>query len=266
MTQALAHAFDQKAAPPPAVLDAEAYRLLLERLLGEGHGRGKTKEVAAYLLRNMTLVRPETQEVQSIEMPQLYIIMDTSCYCNEYSRSLVLRDITQQYVRKITGEGDINAPDSEWPGIWTTKKGAFEFDYARRKDENGDLLNIYDPNPEAYRICLEVTEPVTIPTQWGEPWTIDAGGTLAVRERDVKELSEALQSIRKGLATAQEALFQPAEEGKPQKTRFDVYGMMPGFLKDNYDPVAVKKSTGEIMGAYARRSTTAAAPAKKAGL
>lgn len=245
----LAESFDVEAAPPP-LIDAVAYQTLLEKLLQDGEGYGKTAPVAAYLLTSLRLITrmPETHrlEEQEIEFKPLYVVMDLKKIPTEYGRLAMMEDITLSYARRLIGAGDLNAADYLGPEIWTAKKSSFDFDYVRSEglNDQGKPSNIYNPNPDAFRVCLNVTEPVTIPTEWGEPWTIPAGGTLAVRENDVAALTEALLQVRKGLKTAQEALYK-SDDTKTAK--FDVYGMMPDFLRENYNSVALKAQTVEKM-------------------
>jgi len=257
---------------PPPVVNAYAYEKLLSRLLTEGSGYGKTEPIAAYLLRDVFLIQephpknkqPPTDVGHSIGLEQKYVVMDLSLWKNEFIRGLALQEIFVDYAKRLIGEKDINAPDFKSPGVWTVKKSAFEFDYHRREgvDENGKPLNIYDPNPDAYRLCLECTEPVTIPTQWGEPWAIGAGGTLAIRERDVEKLAEALQAVRQG-AKIRDTLYNPPR-GK-QFSKLDVYGMAPGFLGSNYNRISLHQKTQELCAAWAkvapRRQTAAPASA-----
>lgn len=244
----------EAAASPPALLRAEAYRRLLEDLLSEGEGYGKVKPVAAYLLRNMRLVtqnKDAADHEQEIDLPNLYVVMDPAVWPNEYIRSLGMEDIAVQWSKRVIEEGDLNGADYKGPGIWTAKKNAFEQDYLRRDgvDENGKPLTLYDPNPEAYRICLNVREPITIPTTWGTPYPIGTGGTVVIREKDVPALTAALQSIRDGETTAAQALYTQDKSGK-RIARFDVYGMEPEFLKDNYDPVDLKAETHEMLSRF----------------
>jgi len=262
----LAKAFGRSAARPPLV-DGEAYGALLEKLLAEGRGYGKTESVAAYRLRNLQIVSEDEdgneQGKSGARVEPLYIVMDTKYFPNEYARSLVMQDIAMHYARRIIGEEDVNGHDYKGPGIWTSKTAAFEFDYKRREglDETGKPLNIYDPDPDAYRLCLKVPEGIRIPTAWGEPWHLKAGGTLAVRERDIPALAEALQSIRDGKATPEEALFDQKPDGK-RAARFDVYGMNPGFLEENYKPVFLKEATQKLMRTAAAPVSATATPAK----
>lgn len=237
-------------APPPPVLEPEAYRILLEKLMGEGRGFGKTEAVAGYLLHDVSFLN-ETEDgnkEQRIKVEPLYMVMDLKEWPNAYGRSLAMQEIGSQYAKRMVGEEDMNCHDFSAPGIWTAKKKAFESDYLRRPgvDEKGKPVHLYDPNPDAYRVCLTLHTMVTIPTPWGKPWTIRPEGALAIRESHVGELAEALQDIRNGKTTAEAALFTTNDEGKTV-AKFDVYGMMPGFLSDNYKPVPLKAQTVELM-------------------
>ena len=152
----------------------------------------------------------------------------------------------------MVGEKDMNAPDFKAPGIWTIKKKAFESDYIRCQgnDEYGKPLCLWAPNPDAFRVCLKITNPVTIPTPWGEPWPVGVNGAIAIREKEVPDLVEALTRIREGKATAEEALYTKDKAGNTV-TKFDVYGMMPGFIDANYKNVALKPETDELTKAFA---------------
>ncbi|MDE1151190.1 MAG: hypothetical protein PW788_01535 [Micavibrio sp.] len=248
----LGRAFDDSAAKAP-VLGANAYYQLLEKLLVQGKGYGKTEAIAAYRLHNLQLVTDMDHgpsRPQEVEIKPLYVVMDLAEYPNSYVRSLVMQEIALSYARRMVGEGDLNAPDFKGPGVWTAKVASFEFDYNRRDgvDDDGKPLHIYDPNPEAYRLCLPIPAATSIPTQWGEAWEIGAGGTLAVRERDVAALAEALHAVRTKRMTAEEALFTKKPDGT-MVAAFDVYGMAPDFLQDNYKPVFLKEETRAIINA-----------------
>lgn len=241
-------AFQDKAAPP-AVMAAGEYMLALEKLLTEGKGFGKTEPVAAYLLRDLMLL-DEANNAQAVNIQQLYIVMDIKQWPNEYGRSLVMQDIAVQYAKRVVGENEINAADFKGPGLWTAKKSAIEGDYIRREEKNeyGRANNVWDPNPQAFRLALTFNKAATIPTQWGT-WTIEAGGTLAVREKDIPALAEALQAVRDGRATAESALYTVGKDGTPV-AKFDVYGMAPEFLEDNYKPVNLSEATHKTMRAF----------------
>ena len=67
---ALADKFDDKAAPL-AMLDAEAYRALLEKLVVEGQGLGKTKSVGGFFMQDIDV---ETLTSKGERMPWARIL------------------------------------------------------------------------------------------------------------------------------------------------------------------------------------------------
>ncbi len=261
MAEPVAKVFDEKAAPPP-VMGAEEYRLVLEKLLREGLAFGKTASVAAYLLRDLLLETElgdgEGNIKHGVEIEKKYIIMDLTQWPNEYGRSLVMQDIAVQYAKRVVGENEINAPDFKGPGLWSTKQSAFEGDYIRREGNNeyNRRTNIYDPDPLAFRLTLAFNKESVIPVPWGT-YNMHDGSTLAVRDKDVPALAAALQSIREGKATTEEALYAVKEDGK-KVARFDVYGMEPGFLGDSYKPIEVPENTRKARAALAKAPKTTA--------
>lgn len=231
-------------AEKPGVMKPDDYRRTLEKLLEDGRGFGKTEPVAAYLLRDLRIVKPGSK-VTDVKVEPLYVVMDLKEWPNTYARSLAMQDIFTSYARRIVGEHDINAPDFQGPGLWTAKRKGFDGDYNLRDGTD----DIYEPDPLAYRVCIDVDEAVTIPVQWGT-YTVGAGGAIAVRAKDVEPLAEALQSIRDGRASVEDALYTENADGK-KVAKFDVYGMEPGFRKDNYGPVILPKETQETLLAFA---------------
>ncbi len=227
------------------VIDEQAYYSLVTTLLLSGLCFGKAEPVAAYLLRPVVLVDEKSGLTSAISPPPpQYVVMDIKEWTNEYARLLAMQEIMVQHARQIIGDKDINEPTFKGPGIWSTKKKDFDFDYVRREgtDDMGRLLNIYDPNPEARRIALQTVQPVLIPTLWGEPFLVSAGCSIVIRERDVEGLSRALDDVKRGSATIREALYN-SEKG-PHHSRFDVYGTgTPDFMEKNYRVVPEKDST-----------------------
>lgn len=154
MTSLHPDTFNQKAAKP-AQLDAAAYQAILEKLLGQGEGWGKNKQVGAYLLEKLefetmtTSGKVETRNSVDFEK-KMYIVMDTDQYPSEYLRNLVIQDITKK---------------------------------------------------------------------WG------------------------------GKQTAETALYTIGKDGTPV-AKFDVYGMAPEFLEDNYKPVNLSEATHKTMRAF----------------
>jgi hypothetical protein len=263
MTQQNATTLTAAFTPPsasPELLSPQAYQALLETLLGQGQGYGKTENVGAFLLQDIKLTTEtsggEIETEKKVAVEKLYIVMDLAQYPLEFARGLVVKDIAKNWGGKTIRERDLNDPDFKGPGLWTLKQGTFEADYLKAAESL--ISSVFKPNPDAYRVCLTAAEDVKIPVQWGD-FLIRAGGTLAVREKDVAALADALQSIREGKATAEEALYTTDKGGKTV-SRFDVYGMEPGFLGKNYNPVELKAATQSTL------STFKVAPKAPAGL
>lgn len=229
------------AAQPPELMDAVEYQGFLEQLVASQQGFGKTESVAAFLLPNLRIVTETSSgddeldtEIQVGAKPH-YLVMDLAKYPIDYVQKLVVQDIMQKYARRVVGEAEMNGPDFKGAGLWTSKASSFEEDYNHAP--TGESPNIYAPDPDAYRVCLTTDKDIKIPTQWGD-FRIQPGGTLAVREKDIPELTQALKDIRSGLKTPNEALLN--ENGT---AIFDVYGMEPDFLKNNYASVELKPET-----------------------
>ncbi len=241
---AVANEFDEKAAPP-AMTDAETYRALLEKLVAQGQGLGKTESVGGFLLRDMKIQTEtsagEVETTKDIKI-DLFLLMDITQYPLHQQRQLIVEDLAAKWGKKTLGKRDLNSADLKKKGIWINKPGAVNFDYIvpANPEENSELL----PNPNATRVCLTIDKPVNIPVQWEGGFFIANGGTLAIRERDFKALTEALQSIKEGKATAEEALFSA-----PGVAKFDVYGMEPGFAEKQYGAVPLKAETSNIQAA-----------------
>jgi len=251
---ALSKEFDKT--QPPALMEPEAYRATLEKLLATGKGYGKTQNVGAFLLQDINLLTEtssgKVETAKTVKVEKFYVVMDVEQYPSEFVRGLVIKDIAKNWGGKTVHERDLNEPDFKGPGLWTLKQGNFEFDYMPA-DANNPKSSNWQPNPEAFRVCLTTNDAINVPVQWGT-FVVEKGGTLAIREKDVAGLAAALQSIRDGKATTEEALYTTDDKGKTV-ARFDIYGMEPGFLEKNYDPVALKPET-KVAGA-------AFAPAKK---
>jgi hypothetical protein len=241
--------FDDKA-KAPELMEPEIYAATLRSLLARGKGYGKTENVAGFLLPDLHIVTEtktgltETDKIVKVE--KLYVIMDLNQYPQELQRGLVIKDIAKNWGGKTIGERELEDPDFKGPGLWTNKQGAFEFDYVKANPSRTD--SVFKPNPEAYRVTLQTNDTVVIPVQWGT-FKVEAGGTLAIRERDISALAEALDSIAKGKATIEDALYAKNDKGQTV-AKFDVYGMEPKFLENNYNPVTLKASTQETQAAF----------------
>lgn len=248
----------------PSRIDAAAYAQLLETLLTSGAFYGKTSQVAAFHLPNITLVTenmagPETK--RDIKVEDVYLVFDTQLHPNEHLRRAIAKGVSVEWALKIVDEKDLANPDFCGPGLWVVKGSTFKEDYLPTKDPH-----LFDPNPEAARLILAMTEDTVTPTNWGEDFLIPKDGHLAIREKDVTALAAALSSLRDGSKTAEEALFKPGSEGKT--ALLDAYGMMPYFLANNYAPVEAKEATKAIRAGYATspaRPLGTPAPEIKAG-
>lgn len=261
--QALSGNFETKAAAPE-LLSPAAYKALLEDLVSNGAGYGKTEPVGAFLLEDIKLVTEtssgQDETAKTIKVEKLYIVMDKDQYPSDYLRALVVKDIAKNWGGKIVRERDLDSPDFKGPGIWTGKQSGFDFDYVKADASNAQS-SLYAPNPEAYRVCLTTDTAIKIPVAWGT-FTVEKGGTLAIRERDIAELAQALTAIRKGEQTIEQALYKTDDKGNTV-ARFDVYGMEPGFLGNNYNPVTLKPQTAEIMASAALAQASKPAPSSK---
>lgn len=263
MTSLHPDTFNQKAAKP-AQLDAAAYQAILEKLLGQGEGWGKNKQVGAYLLEKLefetmtTSGKVETRNSVDFEK-KMYIVMDTDQYPSEYLRNLVIQDITKKWGGKLIKERDLSQPEFSGPGLWLIKKGSFEGDYMPVAGKK----NTYDPDPAAYRVTLAVTTPVNIPVQWTGGFVVEKDGDIAIRQKDIPALAAALHAIRKGETTAEEALFTTDAKSGERVAKFDIYGMEPKFRETNYAPVPIYPETEAAMGAF--KKAPAAKRATKSG-
>lgn len=254
----------EKAAPPPPVMEPEAYFLLLEKLVTEGLPFGKTEPVAAYFMTDIKFDQLDEGGNKvgetKIEVKPAYIVMDMNVLTNEYARRLTAEDIAVQYMKRNLGLKDVNAPDFKGSHIWSAKPKAFEDDYKRREglNEYGKQTNVWDPRPDAFRLTLKFNEAATIPVEWGT-YPMPIGSALAVRARDLPDVVAALQSVRSGEKPIAEALYKINEEGETV-ARFDVYGMDPGFLEANYKPVELKPETTQVIADFSAKRTKTQQP------
>lgn len=254
MTSLHPDTFNQKATPP-ALMTPKEYQAILESLLAKGTGWGKTTKVGGYLLDDIVLETEtssgKTETVKKVAVEKVAVIMDINQYPLEKTRDLVVQEIASNWGKKIIKQRNPNEPEFRGPGLWTIKAGAFKDDYVA---VNGS--NTYEPNPAAYRVTVETDKAVKIPVQWGD-FVVEKGGVLAIRQKDVPALAEALAAVKAGTTTAEDALYTTDKEGKTV-AKFDIYGMEPGFLQKNYGAVELNDTTKASMKPFG-----AAAPASK---
>lgn len=233
----------------PQLMKPEEYHSLLLNLLSRGQGLGKTQNVGAFLLPDIeieTLTSAGERETLNavnvtFKKEPAYLLLDINQYPLPVQRELVVKDMTAGWGRKIIRESEL--PALSKPGIWINKKSAVEFDYVP-VDSDDHQNSVRKPNVEAYRVGLDMIDPVKIPVQWDGGFFVASGGTVAIRERDVPALAAALKSIETGEASIEEALYS-----KSGVAKFDVYGMEPGFAngpKRQYEVVELKAETKEV--------------------
>lgn len=237
----LTPAFTQKK-DPPALMDAQTYFALVETLVDAGYGLGKTANVAAFKFPDIeieTLTSDGASETKNVVNTNVnkgkekaYLLIDPAHYPLPQQHAMLVGEMARNYGGKMLRERDL--PDLSKAGVWVNKASAVEFDY-RPVDANDKTNNIWEPNPEATRVCLTMTQPVRVPVTWDGGFEIQTGGTLAVRERDFALLAEAVRSVRVGTATVEDALYSA-----PGVAKIDIYGMEPGFADRQYGPVALK--------------------------
>ena len=258
---------EPSAEEPNPMMTPEAYHQLLTQLATSGEGVGKTESVSAYLVPDITIVT-ETSEgevetsrdiavaFQAGKKQKAYIILDPNHYPLERTRQQVVEDMARNWGQKIIHERDLDSPDFKGPGIWVNKDSAVEFDY--RPDESSQAGDVWEPNPEATRIVLATDSPINIPVTWDGGFTVETGGVIAIRERDMADLVEALAAIENGDASVEEALYS-----EPGVAKFDVYGMEPGFCEDNYNAVEVKPETQQLQARLSSSSGTGQRPGRR---
>lgn len=226
---------------PP--IDAQAYEKLVEDLLARGECKGKTQPVAALLFQDMkieTLTQTGLSEVEGkVTVEPKYLVMDLTQYPDKESQNAIRKELLDNYGGRLSGERPSDEQDISVSGIWLIKKSGFEQDY--RPSENGN----FEPNPGAFRLCLDVDKPIGLPVMWDQSFAVEKGGTVAIRAKDVPQLIEAMRQVAEGKISAREALLQP--DGK---SRFDIYGMEPSFAEKNYAAAPMPSAVQAQMDAY----------------
>ncbi len=261
MTSLHPDTFNKKSEPPVQV-DAKTYQAILENLVANGDGWGKTKNVGGYFLASLDFEtktssgKVETRNTVDFAK-KMYITMDVDQYPSEYLRNLVIQDITKKWGGKLIKEREQQSPDFSGPGLWLLKKDNFEGDYKPLDAKS----NTYAPDPTAWRVMLGVDKAVKIPVVWAGGFTIEAGGHLAVRQKDIPALAQALADIKAGKTTAEEALYVTDEKSKERIAKFDIYGTEPKFQDNNYAPIVLNDVTKDIQAQFKAKPASAAKPA-----
>lgn len=270
----------------PEVLSAQQYFNLLELLVVEGEGIGKTSNVTAFKLPEITVeTLTDTGEHETTNTiafkKDVYILLDREKWpkANELAVNAAIEDLGKNWGKKTVqinraGEGlggtesDIETAvaekvktlmgvaDLSKAGVYVSTANNFEDDYAPTAPGSTD----YQPNPDGKRVALTVTEDIVLPVSWypGATFDVAKGGTIVTRERKQKdgenvgqfpELAAAIASVRNGTATIEEAIYD--DKGVP---KFDVWGLHPGFKEANYGDVELSGDVHIIQDlAYLKR-------------
>lgn len=270
--------FDGAAAAPqePTVLTPKQYFDLLEQLVIDGKGIGKTSNVTAYKLPEITVeTLTDTGEHETTNTiafkKDVYILFDREKWPREnaLATDAAIEDLGKNWGKKtvqvnragedMEAEGDIEAAvadkvkalmgiaDLSKAGVYVSTANNFEDDYAPTAPGSTD----YMPNPDGKRVALTVTEDIVLPVSWypGATFDVAKGGTIVTRERPQKdgedvgqypELAAAIASVRSG-TPIEEAIYD--EKGVP---KFDVWGLHPGFREANYGDVELSSDVDAI--------------------
>lgn len=122
----------------------------------------------------------------------------------------------------------------EAPGLWSMPRKNLLADYDNTT-KDGDVVPTYTVKPTTSRLVTDIDHDITIPVPWGD-FTINAGGTLAIRPEHLPDVVKAIQEVESGRTPVSEAFYQA--DGK---SKFDIYGMMPGFRDTQYGNVETGK-------------------------
>lgn len=278
MTAVVALSVVQKETPAEAI-GPETYLHVLEILLAEGQMWQRTKPVYAFMLANFTFnekikaygqLTGNTKLHSSYVAPD-YVVMCPEEYRSEYVRSLVVKDIMHKYAERIISQADINSPKEEFggPNIWTSKQKAFEKAYTSDQplstdptvaDYEKNRVRLYQPNPEAAKLCLLFNEKAIVPMPWLQDahpgvWPMEVNGALAITEANLPALIDAVADVKKAGGT-REAIFQHLykDEQEQMIPKFDIYGMEAGFLDNTHRIIAPKAETVEKLAPHRREA------------
>lgn len=221
------------------------YVALLQNLVKNGETQGKTATVAAVKFQNFdleTLTKTKKSEVQTeVPVKNTYLVMDVDQYPTPADREALIDELCDNYSDKLLNKAS-NEFDLSKSGFWTVKESSFEEDYTPNAQTEGE----FTPNPEAFRICLDVKgDAIGLPCAWDPSFTVEQGGTVAIRAKDIPTLINTLKLIENGEISPTEALLN--EDGT---AKIDIYGMEPGFKSKNYQQATASQSIQDQINAY----------------
>jgi len=218
------------------VLSPDNYALLLRQLLDKGRLWGKTAPIHAHSLEPKLVIvttKLDGQEETRADIltSGLCLVFDAAHWPDAQQRRAVVRDIFISAAYKLAGEQDWNAADWRGADVWTQRYDTLISDYA----PDPSTPTLWRPRPDAARLVLPVSHALRMPVPWGT-FDVDAGGHIALRQRDIPALQQALTEVATGRKNAEDALYTTSTRtGQPEQvSAFDVFGMYPGFLEKNY--------------------------------
>jgi len=224
------------AAPVRRVLGPHDYAELLQRLAHEAPLYSKCAPIYAYSLEPKLVIvttQPDGREEtrNDVLTSGLYLVFDAAKWPDHTKRMEALREIFISIACKMADEKHWNEADWRGPDAWTLRRTSLQEDYVVDTTD----AHLWHPSPNAERYILRLDEHIRMPVLWGT-FDVDAGGAIAIRARHRAALLQALDDVAHGRLTAEEALYTSDTRSGTAQTvsRFDVYGMYPGFLEKNY--------------------------------
>lgn len=225
----------------------EEYYVLIKKLLAEGQAYEKKAGIYAYPLvplRVLTKNDVGCDETESEIDPNSFLVFDSAAYSKEEAQSF------QRFIFTNYGQltSDMESLDSavfkainekklslhvkaSGYGIWTMAPKNFANDY-----EYDAESKMYKVKPDTTRLCIDLDQDVGIPWKWSPSFDIRKGGTFVARTEQLKDIAAAIADVEAGRKTIAEAFFEKDPKTGELRTKFDTYGMHPGFRAANYDP------------------------------
>jgi len=199
--------------------DMEAYRKLLEKLLAEGTGVGRSKDIAA--------------------LP-----------AGDGKHFVITSDIKLAADFK---KGGGKPPQLHGNDVRKRTIAQVEAGYIPADPSDPDNI-VWKPNPAAHRIAIKIEENIVIPSRQEEAYEVETGDMLLLQQKHVRRLAEALDKIRSGQLTPEDALLEREPSTGQLVAIFNVYNLDPstfGFFPDSHVPVELSAETKAISARFA---------------
>lgn len=225
----------------------EEYYDLIKKLLAEGQAYEKKAGIYAFPLVPLRVLTKNDEggnETENEIEPNSVLIFDGAAYSKEEAQSFH-RFIFTNYGQLTS---DMEALDSavfkaindkklllhvkaSGYGIWTMSPKNFGNDY-----EYDEASKMYKVKEGTTRLCMDLDKDVGVPWKWSSSFDIRKGGTFVARTEQLKDIAAAIADVEAGRKTIAEAFFEKDPKTGELRTKFDTYGMHPGFRTANYDP------------------------------